>query len=106
MEAGVKAFPRTLSFWMCCAVILPLTGCSSVNQIKQVFAKRPSQNMPAHTPVEVRFEGQNWTALQRGWFYHAGQGTELLPYKWFLALEQPKFTLFHAAPRFAEPEYL
>lgn len=102
----MSRFLRVLSLGLSCGVVLAASGCGTVDQIKQVFAKRPSQNMPAYRPVHVRYEDQNWTAKQRSWFYHSGQGTELLPYKWLLALEQPRFTLFHAAPRFADPQYL
>ena len=62
--------------------------------------------MPAYRPVELSFGKQNWSPDQRTWFYHAGQGTELLPYKWFLALEQPKLKVFGTVPKFADSEYL
>src|SRR5262245_25606825 len=32
---------------------------------------------------------QGWTADQRTWFYTTSQGSQLLPYSWYLALEQP-----------------
>jgi hypothetical protein len=32
---------------------------------------------------------QGWTAEQRTWFYTTTQGSHLLPYSWYLALEQP-----------------
>ena len=32
---------------------------------------------------------QGWTAAQRTWFYTTTQGSQLLPYSWYLALEQP-----------------
>jgi hypothetical protein len=32
---------------------------------------------------------QGWTAEQRTWFYTTTQGSQLLPYSWYLALEQP-----------------
>ena len=32
---------------------------------------------------------QGWTAEQRTWFYTTTQGSRLLPYSWYLALEQP-----------------
>lgn len=85
------------------ASLIPLLGCT---QLKQVFGKRTSQNMPDFKPVEVHVTNQNWSAQQREWFYHTGQGSMILPYKWFLALEQPKPTLFTAAPAVADPAYL
>jgi hypothetical protein len=79
---------------------------SSCSQVHAIFAARPSENMPAYKPVAVQFEEQNWSADRRAWFYHTAQGTELLPYKWFLALEQPKLKLFGAVPKFSDTTYL
>jgi len=62
--------------------------------------------MPAYRPVEVSFGKQNWSPDQRAWFYHTAQGTVLLPYKWFLALEQPEVKLFATVPKFADAAYL
>src|ERR1700678_824687 len=80
-----------------------MTGCQ---QLQAVFATRPSEKMPAYKPVEVQFPGQNFSAEQRQWFYHTAQGTELVPYKWFLALEQPRIKIFGTVPRFADSDYL
>ena len=41
-------------------------------------------------PAEVVWLPQNWTEDQRRRYYHTAQGSELLPYAWFLALEQPR----------------
>ncbi|MDB5413929.1 MAG: conserved hypothetical 65 [Rubritepida sp.] len=63
-------------------------------------------NLPAYRPpTDLAFAEQNWTNDQRGWFYHASQGTRLLPLTWFLALEQPELSLT-GAPDFAAPDYL
>ncbi|TCH99895.1 hypothetical protein EJV46_04310 [Roseococcus sp. SYP-B2431] len=56
-------------------------------------------------PSTLAFAEQNWTEDQRAWFYHASQGTRLMPLAWFLALEQPGVSLV-GSPRFAAPEYL
>jgi hypothetical protein len=82
-----------------------LSGCGQLAQLKMLF-NRPSAHMPARPDVAVTMPGQNWTAEQREWFYHAGQGSELMPYKWFLALEQPKIKLIGSVGRFADPDYL
>src|SRR5579862_9444360 len=79
------------------------TGCQD---IKAVLGDRPSAHMPDYKPVQVAFASQNWSPEQRAQYYHLGQGTELVPYKWFLALEQPKLRLFGSVPRFAESTYL
>jgi hypothetical protein len=82
---------------------ITMSGCS---QLQAVFATRPTENMPTYRPVDVQFGKQNWSPDQRAWFYHTAQGTELLPYKWFLALEQPKVKLFGTAPKFSDSTYL
>ena len=94
---------RLLGTCLFTASLLPILGCA---QLKQVFGKRTSQNMPTFKPVEMHFTNQNWSPQQREWFYHTGQGSMILPYKWFLAIEQPKPTLFSAAPLLADPAYL
>lgn len=96
--------PRTI----CClfavsAATIFFTGCQD---IKAVLGDRASAHMPEYKPVQVEFASQNWSPEQRAQYYHLGQGTELVPYKWFLALEQPKLNLFGSVPRFAESTYL
>src|SRR3712207_3629972 len=46
---------------------------------------------------------QNWSARDRAWYHHAGQGTATvpIPYEWFMALEQPDSNRM-----FADPAYL
>jgi uncharacterized protein (DUF2235 family) len=56
-------------------------------------------------PKTVAWLVQNWTDDQRHRFYHLAQGSELLPYAWFLALEQPRFTIA-GAPLLREDSYL
>jgi len=48
---------------------------------------------PLNEPVEkVAYLPQNWTAEQSVQFYFTDQGSQLMPYEWFLALEQPDST--------------
>lgn len=93
-------------------VVLALTssllfGLSACNKLQPIFSKRPSENMPVFHPVaEVLSADQNWSAYQSEWFYHTAQGTELMPYAWFMALEQPNLKPFGTVPKFHETEYL
>jgi cytochrome c5 len=89
-----------------CTVAVLTVGMSGCQQLQAVFATRPSENMPAYRPVDIQFAQQNWSPAQREWFYHSGQGTELMPYKWFLALEQPKLKIFGTVPKFSDADYL
>jgi hypothetical protein len=52
----------------------------------------------------VRVE-QGWTDDQRLHFHHTPQGTRLVPYDWFMALEQPCLSLF-ACDLLADKNYL
>ena len=95
---------RSISVLVLLAILLvTMTGCQ---QLQAVFGTRPSENMPSYKPVEVQFAQQNWSPDQRTWFYHSPQGTELLPYRWFLALEQPKLKMFGPVPKFSDTAYL
>ena len=64
--------------------------------------------LPDYTPpMSVTYlDQQNWRPEQREWFYHTSQGTKIMPYAWFLALEQPQLSWPGPAPRFATPDYL
>ncbi len=57
-------------------------------------------------PGKVVLAEQNWTDAQRTAFHHGSQGTRLVPYAWFMALEQPCTSLFSECEPFASPEYL
>ena len=46
-----------------------------------------------HAPHQVHWLNQNWSPGSVGGFYHTPQGTEIIPYNWFLALEQPQLSI-------------
>ncbi len=54
--------------------------------------------------VLVQLE-QGWKDEDRTWFHHTPQGTQIMPYKWFLVLEQPCLKL-EGCGKFSDPEYL
>ena len=61
-------------------------------------------NVPAYRdPGKIVLLDQGWTAAQRQEFHHTAQGTRLVPYAWFQALEEPCFLGCEA---FARQEYL
>ena len=63
-------------------------------------------DVPAYqAPGEIVYLEQGWTADERQQFYHTAQGTRLLPYEWFMALEQPCLRLSSCGP-FAAKTYL
>lgn len=53
--------------------------------------------LPAYQEAEVIFSDQNWSDDERQWFYHETQGGAfemVVPFAWFVALEQPRLPLF------------
>jgi hypothetical protein len=56
-------------------------------------------------PVKSMSLPQNWDAGQQAAFHHTAQGTKLLPWAWFKALEQPCLSLW-ACGDLADPAYL
>jgi mono/diheme cytochrome c family protein len=89
------------------SLLLSLTACQKLQEVQTLFVTRPTEKMPQYKPVEqLQVAGQNWTPYQRQWFYHTSQGTVLLPYKWFLALEQPHIKVIGDVPLFRDSQYL
>jgi hypothetical protein len=73
-----------------------------------IYSKLPdlTVQVPAAPPaLPVVHVSQGWSEAQRQQFYHTAQGTRLLPYDWFMALEQPCFS-FSACSPFADSAYL
>jgi mono/diheme cytochrome c family protein len=93
--------------WLLLAIALCVMCMSGCQQLKTLLVTRPSEKLPPYHPVtDIHYLGQNWSAVQRQRFYHTGQGTELVPYSWFMALEQPKIKVFGTVPKFRETSYL
>jgi uncharacterized protein (DUF2235 family) len=85
------------------ALLVVLALCAAVIAI---FTIHNSLEVPQiERPGDVAWLPQNWTEDQRRGYYHMAQGSNLLPYAWFLALEQPRFTVT-GAPPFRENSYL
>jgi uncharacterized protein (DUF2235 family) len=89
----VTALASLVVLAICAAAV---AGFTFLNSLEVPKIERPS---------EVVWLPQNWTEDQRRRYYHTAQGSELLPYAWFLALEQPRFTV-KGAPPFRENSYL
>jgi mono/diheme cytochrome c family protein len=60
----------------CAALLLAAVGCTTA-LLKQ------------DTTYETRHLEQGWPVADRQSFYHTAQGTEIIPYSWFLYLEKP-----------------
>jgi hypothetical protein len=65
--------------------------------------------LPRREPVKAaHWLDQNWKTRDRHWFHHATQGTATfpVPYKWFMALEQPYLSLFEKPGMLSDSVYL
>ncbi len=103
--ANARLDRRRHAAWL--LILCSLLATTACEKLRPLFEARASEKMPAYRPVaEVQTANQNWSTKQRQWFYHSGQGTMLLPYKWFLALEQPELKPFGDVRRFRETVYL
>ncbi len=49
---------------------------------------------------------QGWTEAERAQFSHQSQGTAMVPYEWFVALEQPQVKFIGTVGLFRDPAYL
>ncbi|MDQ1812001.1 di-heme-cytochrome C peroxidase [Massilia sp. CCM 9210] len=56
--------------------------------------------------TKVTYLEQNWRPQDSLWFYTTTQGSNLLPYDFFMALEQPGSTPLAAAPPFRANEHM
>jgi hypothetical protein len=98
-------------------VVLALGGLYLVVLVKttidQAAVALTPQALPQIPQAKQRqFVGQGWSPEESTWFHHVSQGTMTLPipYRWFMALEQPKSSpwLFGLGDEklFSELEYL
>jgi hypothetical protein len=65
----------------------------------------PEAQLPDDDNQLVALE-QGWTGNDRLLFYHESQGTIMVPYDWFMALEQPEIKFFGSVGMFADTEYM
>jgi hypothetical protein len=83
-------------------IVLVIGGYFLYSQWKQLRVVVPEYEAPPQQRVQL---DQHWTDEQRRLFHYTAQGTRLLPYEWFMALEQPCFSLGGCEP-FHQKTYL
>src|SRR5258708_6298954 len=57
--------------------------------VTPALAAPPPRNLVVPAEIEVHTLVQKWTDAEANWFYNVAQGSKLVPYRWFLSLEQP-----------------
>ena len=55
----------------------------------RLFAAGPRHLAVTNDVTAVKTLSQNWSDAESNWFYSVPQGSKLIPYSWFLHLEQP-----------------
>jgi hypothetical protein len=84
-------------------IVLLVAGCVFLFlRSPQFQVTVPDYQQPPEQLVRL---DQGWTDDQRVQFHYTSQGTRLVPYAWFIALEQPCFSL-SGCELFADPAYL
>ena len=83
-------------------IVLLIGGYFLYREWDQLKVVVPEYKAPPEQKVKL---DQHWTEEQRHRFHYTAQGTRLLPYEWFMALEQPCFSIFGCEP-FHEKTYL
>ncbi len=84
--------------WVALAILV-IGGVALYPKLKQLRVDTPEYQAPG----ELVLVNQGWSPVQRQQFHHTAQGTRLVPYAWFRALEQPCFLGCEA---FGKQEYL
>jgi RoxA-like, cytochrome c-like len=82
-------------------IVVGTIGYKYVTSLPELNVRVPKYEAPG----EVVQLDQSWSEIQRLQFHHTSQGTRLVPYAWFKALEQPYFSLFECQP-FKDANYL
>ena len=97
---------RTLaSFAMLLALSVGSLAAQNVDPTRNAFVAAQD---PLGEPVSrIVYLEQNWSPEQSVQFYFSSQGSQILPYDWFLALEQPdSATPFRDAQNILKYRYL
>jgi len=107
--------PRRKKLWILLALVaaVPVAAVLALDVFHAFSVNMPEVAAvdPAHR--DDLLEKQGWTRgwgvkplTQAQWFHHTPQGTIILPYDWFVALERPEVTLLSRPGRFVEGDYL
>ena len=63
-------------------------GAAAVITLALASPTAPVAAEPARLAKITQAANNDWTPEERQWFYHASEGSRLMPYQWFVALEQ------------------
>ncbi|MSR59120.1 MAG: hypothetical protein EXS05_15990 [Planctomycetaceae bacterium] len=94
-----------------CCVLFGLTTLFALGPAcgrRPLSAAPPPRNLSVSSEItEAHVLSQNWSDEESRWFYNVAQGSKLIPYAWFMHLEQPGAqTLFRDSEHFRSLGYL
>lgn len=79
---------RKIFVWACLITLAAIIGCKPQESTTSTSdTAAPPERQAAAEPVRLN---QGWSAEQAERFYYTPQGSQLIPYTWFLALEVEK----------------
>lgn len=91
-------------YWVAAAITIAVIAVFFVpRELEKLRVTIPDYKTP---PAHLAQLDQGWSQDLRTAFHHTAQGTRLTRYEWFLAVEQPCFSLFSACEKFADARYL
>jgi hypothetical protein len=97
LVAMSASITRAFACWAIAALLLAGSAMSAASTDLPSFAR----------PQKILWLDQGWDSASSDWFHHADQGTQtfLIPYEWFVALEQPGVSVTSLG-LLASPDYL
>ena len=78
-----------------------LVSLALLGAVPAAFAAEPPPQPEARPGGTPQYLDQGWTEAVRDAYYFTAQGSEILPYDWFIAIEQP-----YNDKLFCEPDHL
>lgn len=87
--------------------IFLFTGCSTISKLVETSEEidKIVEATPKYQKVNKTHFLDQWKDKIRQEFYHIAQGTRIMPYDWFVSLEQPT-SIFSEQPLLSDPQYL
>src|SRR6185437_10288880 len=97
LVAMSASITRAFACWAIAALLLAGSAMSAASADLPSFAQ----------PQKILWLDQGWDSASSDWFHHADQGTQtfLIPYEWFVALEQPGVSVTSLG-LLSSPDYL
>ncbi|MGA2259777.1 MAG: di-heme-cytochrome C peroxidase, partial [Thermoguttaceae bacterium] len=94
---------RPLAWPVAIVAIVLFVLCVLLFDVLQVFSINPPRAAAVTGYLEL---SQNWSPEDANWAHHTSQGTRIMRYDWFMAMEQPDLAFIRSPKFFHESDYL